>query len=102
MYDNVCKIHQYCLSRDPHFFKSTLLVVDRFHWKGHIGCSKGYNLNEYNTALEVNNLNSQVNEQENAGIKRLSGMLAYVTLDNFIFNVFLYYGVKNMLQLDLV
>ena len=69
VYDNACKLHQFCLNRDPHFFKNTVSVVDRFHWKGHIGCSKGYNLNEYNVALEVNCLNSQVNEQENAGIE---------------------------------
>ena len=86
----------------PHSFKNTVFVVDRFHWKGHIGCSKGYNLNEYNAALEVNCLNSQVNEQENAGIKRLSGMLVYMILDNFIFHVSLFYGVKNMSRLDLV
>ena len=102
VYDNACKLHQFCLNRDPHFFKNTVFVVDRFHWKGHIGCSKGYNLNEYNAALEVNCLNSQVNEQENAGRKRLSGMLAYMTLDNFIFHVSLFYGVKNMSRLDLV
>ena len=76
--------------------------MDRSYWKGYTGCSKEYNLNEYNAALEVNCFNSQVNEQENAGTKRLSGMSAFRTSDNFIFHVSLFYGVKNMSRLNLV
>ena len=29
------------------FFQNTLFLVDRFHWRGHIGCSKGYCLDSY-------------------------------------------------------
>ena len=31
VYDNACKLHQYCLNRGPQFFAKTLYVVDRFH-----------------------------------------------------------------------
>ena len=47
VYDNVCTLHQYCLNREPEFFKSICFLVDRFHWEEHIGCSAGYNLDEY-------------------------------------------------------
>ena len=67
IYDNACKLHQYCLNREPHFFSSTLFVVDRFHWRGHVGCSAGYCLDTYKQ-MALKEINSQVNEQANAGL----------------------------------
>ena len=37
VYDNACGLHTYCLKRDPHFFKETRFLVDRFHWNNHTG-----------------------------------------------------------------
>ena len=37
MYDNSCNLHDYCLNRDPGFFKNTKFFVDRFHWVNHKG-----------------------------------------------------------------
>ena len=61
--------------------------VDRFHWRGHIGCSKGYCLDMYNS-VDVKAINSQVNEQANASLQRIRGQLAYMTPSNFILTVF--------------
>ena len=36
-YDNSCNLHEYCLNRDPGFFKHTKFFVDRFHWFNHKG-----------------------------------------------------------------
>ena len=47
IYDNACRLHVYCLNREPQFFKGTRFAVDRFHWRGHVGCSKGYSLDAY-------------------------------------------------------
>lgn len=66
------RLHQYCLNREPIFFQNTTFFVDRFHRRGHIGCPSGYYLDEYNT-LDTKSLNSQVNEQANAGIQRIKG-----------------------------
>ena len=40
IYDNACNLHQYMLNREPLFFKSTWLLVDRFHWPNHTGIIK--------------------------------------------------------------
>ena len=48
IYDNACCLCVSCLNREPHFFENTQFAVDRFHWCGHIGCSKGYSLDAYN------------------------------------------------------
>lgn len=37
VYDFACALEEYCLNRDPIYFKDTQFVIDRFHWKNHIG-----------------------------------------------------------------
>ena len=37
IYDNGCNLHQYILNREPVHFKSSWLLVDRFHWPNHTG-----------------------------------------------------------------
>lgn len=94
IYDNACKLHQYCLNREPAFFSNTKFLVDRFHWKGHIGCSGGYSLDVYKHS-KIREINSQVNEQANAGLQRIKGQLAYMSLDNFMLTLSLFVAVKN-------
>ena len=74
IHDNACSLHQYCLNREPLFFQNTTFCVDRFHWRGHIGCSSGYCLDEY-CSMDIKSINSQVNEQANSGLQRIKGQL---------------------------
>ncbi|XP_070550905.1 uncharacterized protein [Ptychodera flava] len=37
IYDNSCRLHQYCLNREPRYFMNTTFLVDRLHWKNHTG-----------------------------------------------------------------
>ncbi len=94
IYDNCCKLHAYCLNREPVFFKNTLFLVDRFHWRGHVGCSKGYSLDSYKRR-DTKQINSQVNEQANAGLKRMQSQLTYMKPENFSFHISLFLAVKN-------
>ncbi|XP_077992815.1 uncharacterized protein LOC144446848 [Glandiceps talaboti] len=95
VYDNSCKLHQYCLNREPVFFKNTMFLVDRLHWCNHTGCSSGYNMKTYKTNIEISNLNSQICEQTNATISRIKSQLAYMLLDNFVFHAALFLAVTN-------
>ena len=70
-----------CTHREPQQFKGTLFAVDCFHWRGHVGCSSDYNLDMY---ITLKGLNSQVNEQANAGLQHIKSQLAYMTFDNFV------------------
>lgn len=96
IYDNACQLHQYCLNREPTFFRDTKFYVDRFHWKCHVGCSVGYCLDQYKATCDVVTINSQINEQANAGLKRIRSQLAYMTLDNFMIHLSLFLGIKNI------
>ena len=53
-------VHTLVSPRSPKF------LVDRFHWRGHLGCSRGYCLDAYKDK-RINAINSQVNEQANSG-----------------------------------
>ncbi len=95
VYDNACRLHIYCLNREPHFFELTRFAVDRFHWRGHVGCTRGYSLDLYQTRA-IRDINSQVNEQANAGLQRIRGHLAYMSFDNFKFHCSLFLALVNM------
>ena len=74
---------------------NTLFVVDRFHWKGHVECTSRYSLDTYRLSVALRSINSQVNEQANAGLQIIRGQLAYMTLDNIMFTVSLFLCIKN-------
>ena len=42
------------------------------HEHGHVGCSSGYNLDMY---IAYKDLNSQVNEQANAGLQHIKSLV---------------------------
>ena len=94
IYDNACKLHQYILNREPDHFKATKFLVDRFHWRGHVGCSSGYNLSKY-PGFDMGAINSQVNEQANAGLQRIKAHISYMKEDNFMFHVKLFLALTN-------
>ena len=44
----------------------------------------------------MSSINSQVNEQANAGLQHIKGQLAYMTAANFMFTVSLFLAIKNV------
>lgn len=110
IYDNACNLHSYCLNREPTFFKNTWFLVDRFHWRNHkgmaflyinlhavlflsyIACSTGYNMSAYK---QFSSINSEVVEQSNSLIKRIKGSVSYMTAQNFITHVKLFFWYHN-------
>lgn len=46
-----------------------------------LGCSLGYDIKLYR---HLDNVNTEVNEQQNAATQRLKGQLSYMKLDNFM------------------
>ena len=66
VYDNCCNLFKYCMSRTPWLFKDTRFVVDRFHYRDHVGCSEEFNMDTYE---ELKNMNSEISEQFNSGAR---------------------------------
>ena len=71
--------------------------VDLFHWKGHVGCSRGYCVGTYKN-LDTQSINSQINEQANAGLQRIKGQLAYMKARNFMFTTFLFLAITKYVK----
>lgn len=95
IYDNSCNLHNYCLNRDPVFFKDTVFVVDGLHWDNHIGCVLGYKALLYPF---LSHINTQLVEQNNAKLKKLKSSLSYMTEENFMNSVkfFLHFCNENV------
>jgi len=81
VYDFACSLEEYCLNRDPDWFRDTLFVIDRFHWKNHYGCPKAFNMSNY-TGLYGKN--SSICEQYHAYLSRFRAAASGMKLANFV------------------
>lgn len=80
IYDNSCHAHEFALNREPSFFKNTHFLVDKFHWRNHTACSRGYNSRLYPEAAK---LNSQVCEQFNALLRKVALSAQYSNVRSY-------------------
>ena len=96
IYDNACKLHTYCLKREPARFKDTKFLVDRLHFRNHIACTLGYSMDTYSSDEEIKQLNSQVCEQANADIRLLATQIAHMTPDNAMHHLSVFLSIRNM------
>ena len=74
VYDNNCNSGEYLANKGPNFMKMGNVCVDKMHMKNHDGCSRGCNACLY---PDLDGVNTQVCEQLNSTIKKLSNMVAY-------------------------
>ena len=54
----------------------------------------GYSLDRY-TSLDIVTINTQENEQANAGVQKIKGQIAYMKPENFMFHVKLLAAMHN-------
>jgi hypothetical protein len=80
IYDFACALAPYCMTREPEFFKRTRFLIDDFHQKGHVKCSKAAFLKTYGAYdPELSQLNSSAAESGNAGLRRIGKSVSYMT-----------------------
>ena len=104
IYDNACNLHRFCLRREAMFFSRTWFLIDRMHQPGHVACHEGYKMGSYPKEqvmvkgmtvpveggqlvfppISLGDLNSQVAEQYNARLDRISTQVAYMSQSNFM------------------
>ena len=78
------------IPRDPHLFKHTTFLVDRFHWKNH-SCNPSYSLNCVHNE-DYKRINSQGCEQLFSTLRRITTQVSFMRIENVFHNVryFLY------------
>ena len=81
IYDNACQARSYTERRFPHRVRHWTFLVDRKHWDNHTTCSQAYCMDEYPSLKHVN---SQVSEQTNQSLRKLSVVLAYYGWENYL------------------
>ena len=65
---------------------------DRHHWKNHTGCSSSYDCDKYDN---IKNVNSQICEQKNRSLRKLSSTLAYCGFNHYMTKVKLFFIMNN-------
>ncbi len=99
VYDFACALQDYCLNREPGFFRDTRFVVDRFHWFNHQACARSYNADLY---ADVAFLNTQIAEQCNSALAKIKASVGQMTQAHFMFTVRLFLNHWNKRKIDLV
>ena len=93
LYDNACNLHKNALKRDAHEISKFRIFTDRHHWKNHTGCSESYNCDKYDYLKDVN---SQICEQKNRSLRKLSSTLAYCGFEHYTTKVKLFFIMNNL------
>ena len=103
VYDNACKLHLYALKREPKRFQNTRFLVDRLHYpRGHVACSLGYSMDTYPDDEYIKSINSQVNEQANSALRRLSTACAFMSPENVVQHIKVFLAIQNFLKSVLI
>ena len=88
-----CKMHKCCLRRYPYRIRRHQFVVDRHHQVNQTTCSAAYDMSRY---PYLNHINSQIAEQLNNCLRKLSTVLAYSKFENYMKIVEIFVSVKNL------
>ena len=104
IYDLACRLGIYAMKREPHFFKETKFLIDRFHSDNHIDCGRSSLLKTFASqklqgSYIYHNINDTVAEQRNSVLKPKKKQFSFATLStaSILLNGLLY--LKNYKQI---
>ena len=93
IYDFACKMHKCCLRRYPYRIRRFQFVIDRQHQSNHTNCSEAYNIANYPS---MNNVNTQVAEQLNNSLRKLSTVVAYSNFETYLKIIDIFIRIRNL------
>ena len=93
LYDNACQAKKYVERRFPHRVRHWTFLVDRKHWNNHTACSQAFCMDLYPSLKKIN---SQVSEQTNRSLRKLSIVLAYYGWENYLKVLELFFVTRNL------
>lgn len=85
VYDRACTLHTSCLKREPWFFRNTRFRLDMLHSWNHSCCSEGYDPKVARERAWLGPdayFNTQVAEQANAALAKISTSVAFMTAEH--------------------
>ena len=93
VYDFACKMQKCALRRFPYRIRRFQFVIDRHHQANHTACSEAYNMSRYPF---MNNINSQIAEQLNNSLRKLTTVCAYSKFETYVKILEIFITVKNL------
>lgn len=99
IYDFACSLQEYCLNREPEFFKNTKFVFDAFHWPNHNSCAESYDIRVYKKLVR---LNSEAAEQCHAGLASAKGSASRMGQRSFMLSMRLFFENWNGKKIEFV
>jgi hypothetical protein len=113
IFDFACALQPYVLNREARPAEFLRFLVDGAHWQGqrrlrkpdqkgkggHLGCSEGYNFNEYKKVLPKG-INSQTREQMHSRLNPCKKTLRLMNYPNFMIWTRLWLAIDNLKLMD--
>ncbi|KAK4696957.1 hypothetical protein P7C70_g8291, partial [Phenoliferia sp. Uapishka_3] len=100
VYDFACALAGYCMSREAHYWKDTLFVIDQLHQKDHRKCSNACYLETYmSTDPTLKYINSSAAECGNNGLGRIRLSMSYMTQEHAIALCRLFSNIWNRVKI---
>ena len=90
-YDNACQLSEYCLNREPEFFKHTRFWHDLFHSIGH-KCGLNFKSGRIHGMAGIN---SEICEQVNSFLQCIKYTGSHLSQEHFIFFVQFFLHLMN-------
>ena len=114
-FDHSCGALPYCLNREPREFKFVKMNTDGGHWLGqkrlkkpgqsgkggHLGCSDGYNYNLYRPLSPIH-INTEGREQMHAVLEKCANTLRFMSYENFMIWMSVFFSVRNLMSMGIV
>ncbi|KAK7030574.1 hypothetical protein R3P38DRAFT_3511249, partial [Favolaschia claudopus] len=96
VYDFVCALGPYCMTREPEFFAETQFLIDDFHAVGHTKCARAAFLKTY-AAIDPRlcHINSSAGECGNSGLSRIRKSVSYMSQDHAIVYTKIFLSIWN-------
>jgi hypothetical protein len=96
-YDFACDLMQYSMAREPAFFRDTMFLIDRLHFRNHKECSEAFSLRSHMHAGAPLFLayNDGSPEQGNRFLKLIRTSCLYMSLLHYVIYTRLFLEVLN-------
>ena len=104
VYDYACQLQEYCLAREPTYFRNTVFLVDRLHVKNHTKCSECFDMGEYHQSgsNKYFNFNDSAAESGNSLLARIRVSCSYMGVARFMRFASVFSEVQNRRRVEVI
>ena len=95
IFDHCCGLDTYILNREPRPFEFLRCLVDAAHYRGHVGCPRGYDSQAYKPYMPPH-FSTQGREQIHAKLEKLKSSFRQMNYTSFMIMHKVFFGIQNL------